>query len=466
MKKLSFFFTSIVLLFLTSCSTEEFENSNQNENSKKSSGRNSAKFAGDGAYDILGYGYNATGEYANSNSSGYQVIDLEKFKNEQAGRLITDNVFSQEYLEEYGENAEAYSKMVSTKVGATAGFSLFKKLISVTFSSSVSNTTTNKFDAKYIYGSYNLLIKQRRFRFNATPALLSDYLTPEFSSDLQNNSPAQIVNDYGTHVAVDIYTGAKLDVMFQSETTNQSREKAARVGVKVGVKSIFDANVDNDVDTSESNKNFSRKLSFKTRGGDPSKSLVGELNLDQANPKINISSWQNSSTPTNAVLVEFGSNGLIPLYEFIKDPVKKAQLKAYIDQYLIDNQVKLDYTNTANLVNGNFVRNPATNQIFFMFENKLRYIQSPMTLYGLFNITSGEIATVSPSNLSTVERGADLTPDNDLKQDNYTNKIYMREGNTLRYIPNIGIYNKYRFNNNAVKKINGTSGYTIGSDIF
>ena len=82
---------------------------------------------GDGAYDILGYGYNATGEYANSNSSGYQVIDLEKFKNEQAGRLITDNVFSQEYLEEYGENAEAYSKMVSTKVGATAGFSLFKK---------------------------------------------------------------------------------------------------------------------------------------------------------------------------------------------------------------------------------------------------------------------------------------------------------------------------------------------------
>ncbi|WP_184935562.1 hypothetical protein [Chryseobacterium cucumeris] len=38
MKKLSFFFTSIVLLFLTSCSTEEFENSNQNENSKKAQG--------------------------------------------------------------------------------------------------------------------------------------------------------------------------------------------------------------------------------------------------------------------------------------------------------------------------------------------------------------------------------------------------------------------------------------------
>ncbi len=100
-----------------------------------------------------------------------------------------------------------------------------------------------------------------------------------------------------------------------------------------------------------------------------------------------------------------------------------------------------------------------------MFENKLRYIQSPMTLYGLFNITSGEIATISPSHLSTVERGADLTPDNDLKQDIYTNKIYMREGNVLRYIPNLAVYNKYRFNNSAVKKIYGTSGYVIGSNI-
>ncbi|AZB24502.1 MAC/perforin domain-containing protein [Chryseobacterium bernardetii] len=465
MKKLSLLFSSIILLFATSCSMEEFENSASGGDLNNGSGRSSAKFAGDGAYDVLGYGYNATGEYANSNSAGYQVIDIERFKNEQAGRLITDNVFSQEFLEEYGEHAEAYSKMVSTKVGATAGFSLFKKLISVSFSSSVVNNTSNKFDAKYIYGSYNLLIKQRRFRFNATPTLLSDYLTPEFINDLQSNKPEQIVNDYGTHVAIDIFTGAKLDVMFQSETTNENREKAARVGVKVGVKKILDVDVQNNVDTSESDKNYSRKLTFKTRGGDPSKGLVGTLDLEIANPKINITNWQNSSTPANAVLVEFGSNGLIPLYEFIKDPVKKAEMKAYIDKYLIDNQVRLTYTNSANLVNGNFVRNPVTNQIFFMFENKLRYIQSPMTLYGLFNITSGEIATISPSHLSTVERGADLTPDNDLKQDIYTNKIYMREGNVLRYIPNLAVYNKYRFNNSAVKKIYGTSGYVIGSNI-
>lgn len=86
-----------------------------------------AKYAGDGVYDVLGHGYNATGEYANATASGFKVIDVERLKAEQSGRVISENTFFQEYNEEYGENAEAYSKMVSTKVDVTAGIPLFKK---------------------------------------------------------------------------------------------------------------------------------------------------------------------------------------------------------------------------------------------------------------------------------------------------------------------------------------------------
>lgn len=339
-KQILFCFSSLLMLLLASCSSEELNNE-VTENLKKSERSVAGKSAGDGIYDVLGHGYNAAGEYANSNSAGFKVIDVNRFQAEQPGRLITENIFSQEYIEEYGENAEAYSKMVSTKVDVTAGFKLFGQSIKAGFNSSVTNT--NKFDAKYIYGSYNLVIKQRRLRFNALPDMLGDYLTSEFIQDLQTKTPQQIVQDYGTHVTLDIYTGAKMDLMFQSETTNQDRERAARIGVKVGVGSIFDINVTNDVNTTESNKNYSRKLSYRTRGGDPSKGLVGEVNLEQTNPKINISNWQNSSTPSNSVLVDFGNKGLILIYDLVKDPTKKAQLKSYVDQYLIDNKVDLDY---------------------------------------------------------------------------------------------------------------------------
>ncbi|WP_374465519.1 MAC/perforin domain-containing protein [Chryseobacterium sp.] len=326
---------------MSSCSSEDLNPEVTPENSAKTNRLSAAKFAGDGIYDVLGHGYNVAGEYANATAAGFKVIDIDRFKVEQASRLISENTFSQEYTEEYGENAESYSKMVSTKVNATAGIPLFKKTLSVGFNSAV--TTNNKFEGKYIYGSYNLTIKQKRVRFNATTDMLGDYLTPEFAQDLQTKTPQQIVQDYGTHVAVDIYTGAKLDVLFQAETRSQSRDRAARIGVKVGMKDIFDVDVTNDVNTSESSMNYSKKLAYKTRGGDPSKGLVGDLNLDQTNPKINISNWQNRSNASNSVLVDFGNNGLVIIYDLVKDAAKKAQLKAYVDQYLIDNKVYMEF---------------------------------------------------------------------------------------------------------------------------
>jgi len=337
MKKQILFCVSLILmLFLSSCSTEELNNEViKSENSRFSTG---ARVPGDGLYDILGYGYNAAGEYANANSAGFQVIDVNRFKTEQPARLISENTFSQDYVEEYGENAQLYSNMISTKVGATG---LFKKALSLAVNGTI--TSSYKFDAKYIYGSYNLTIKQRRFRFNATTSLLSDYATPEFTEDLQSKTPQQIVADYGTHVAMDIYTGAKMDVMFQSETTNVNRENAARIGIKAGIKDIFDVDINNEINTTSSTMNYSKKLSYRTRGGDPSKGLVGDLDLQQTNSKVNIANWQNSSNISNAVLVDFGPNGLVLIYEFVKDAAKKAQLKAYVDQYLIDNRVVLEY---------------------------------------------------------------------------------------------------------------------------
>jgi hypothetical protein len=365
-KQFSFCISAILLLFVASCSTEELNNEATPENLNNLSRSAAGKTAGDGVYDVLGHGFNATGEYANANSAGFQVIDIAKLKAEQPARLVAENVATQEYKEEYGENAESYSKMVSTKVGVTAGFPLFKKILSASFNLSVTNN--NKFDAKYIYGSYNLTIKQKRLRFNSTADALSNYLTPEFTQDLQTKTPQQIVNDYGTHVLMDIYTGAKMDILFQSETNNENREYAARVGVKVGVAAIFDANVDNDVNTSSSTKNYSKKLSYKTRGGDPSKGLMGELNLEQGNPKINFANWQNSSTPNNSVLVDFANNGLFLIYDFVKDPAKKAQLKAYVDQYLIDNQAALDFTTS--MLYG--YKNDASSDHYFSFETNLQ----------------------------------------------------------------------------------------------
>ncbi|MFK8297035.1 MAC/perforin domain-containing protein [Capnocytophaga cynodegmi] len=412
-------------------------------------------------YNYLGSGYDVTGDYANANSTAGQVIDIEKFKKDYSTRLLVEKSLSQSYVEEYGENAMEYSRKISNKVGLSGSF--FKGLLTASFS--YSTTTNNKFDARYIYGSYDFIIKQKRLKLNVPVSVLVNYLTDDFKQDLYIFNAEEIVSLYGTHVLVDIYIGAKMDIKFQSETTNQSREYASRVGVKVGVKSVFDAEVSSDLDLNDSKSNFNKKLSYRTRGGDPSIGLVGQINLDRESPRLNLSNWQNSVTPENSVLVDFGSRGLVKIYDLIPDLLKKQQVKQYVDNYLNKNQIEVEYSNPLGLKNGDFVRNRNTGEVFFIFEGTLRYIESPDTLFGLFNMSESVIRNVEPRSLTGMLRGKNLSPDNDLRQDVATWKIYLREGRYLRHILNKFVYDKYRFNDSAIRRIYGTSGYQIGNPI-
>jgi hypothetical protein len=338
-KKITFSALTFLLMFTVSCSDESnTELELQTSNETTSINRSLTGKPGDGAYDVLGAGYDVTKEFANANSAGFQIIDIVKFKTEQAGRLIEELTYSSEYKEVYGENALSYAKVLSKKTNSTSTNVVYGQTVSSTFTQNTS--ATNKFEGKYIYGSYSLEIKQKRLRFNTTIDLLKEYLTPEFVADLQQKTPQEITRDYGTHVLLDIYTGAKLNVLYQSETGSLDRALAARAGVKSSVGTVFNLDVNNDVDQSYSNNNYNRKISYNTRGGNPSKSLIGTINLEKTPVQtLNITDWQNSVDVSNSVLIDIAPNGLVYIYDLISDPVKKAQIKKYVDQYLIDNSV-------------------------------------------------------------------------------------------------------------------------------
>ncbi|WP_159479313.1 MAC/perforin domain-containing protein [Chryseobacterium sp. 18068] len=338
MKKLFFLsLSTMMMMSVISCSTEttdEIPNEKIIENVEdwdhiQLSITDSSKQLG--KYNALGYGYNVLGEYANENSTTLKIIDTDKFKSEHHQRLSEENVLSHEYTENYGEDAAAYLKMISKKVSATQQFRVYGKTIP--FSSAI--LSNKKYDPRFIYGNYNYIVKQKRFRLNESNELLSNYLTSNFSKDLEEKTAEQIVQKYGTHVAVDIYTGSIIDMIFQAKTTNSDRENAARIGVKTV------AGTDNEIDTQSASKNYEKKLFYKTRGGDKSLAIAGIFNLEKITPTINFYNWQSTSTMENAVLVDFGDNGLIFLYDLVKDPAKKAELKLYIDQYINKNQVVL-----------------------------------------------------------------------------------------------------------------------------
>ncbi len=334
MKKFIFIFS---VLLAASCTDDTLieETKVAEASAIKDSLNLSTQRAGDGAFDLLGYGFNATGDYANANSAGGQVINISLLNSQQPDRVVIEFPYSQVYTEIYGEDAKKYSQIVTGKVFSDPTIGLFTGTLDF------SNTTTSTYDSKYIFGSYNKTIYQKRLRLNRTPLQLQQFLTPTFLNDLTTQTPAQLVANYGTHVTTDIYTGAKLEVLFRSQTFNFNRDIAAKAMVKSGFNSLFDATVNNDAAIKENDRNFDRQVWYKTRGGNPNIGLSGTTNLNQAPQKLNFSNWQSSSTAANSVLVDFAPNGIKLIYEFIANPPKKAEVKAYVDQYLINKKVSL-----------------------------------------------------------------------------------------------------------------------------
>lgn len=127
------------------------------ENNIRKSNSQSVMSAGDRLYDILGYGYNVNGEYGNSSSTTFQVLDIAALKSGFSGRVEEDLTKLQDARLVSGENAASYTKGLSSHITATfsTGVSLFKQTIKASFNDSSST------DSKYIYASYYHIIKQK-----------------------------------------------------------------------------------------------------------------------------------------------------------------------------------------------------------------------------------------------------------------------------------------------------------------
>lgn len=332
MKKF-FKISALILVVLSSCKKLN------NDSDLPSNSQNQLKvyYAGDNLWDLLGYGYDATGEYARTISAKAKVIDPVALKLDYDDRVIPDLSSSQFPLIVTSNNALDYSNQLTFKVADTVNVKLFKGSLSSSF------TNSNSFSTRYIYATYYNQIQKKRFRFNASINLLKNYLAQTFVDDVTNQSPSYIVANYGTHVMTDIILGARLEIKYQTETNNTNKTLAAEAGLGLGVQNVFGINIGVSSNQSIVNNNFSQKLNYKAFGGDNSISLVGQIDLNSNNiPPINVSDWQASITQENSVLIDFGGdNSLIPIYEFVSDPIKKEDLRNYINQYQIDNQIKL-----------------------------------------------------------------------------------------------------------------------------
>lgn len=324
MKRLLLFLLPILLF---GCSEELIIGNDIPESTDQIQSRSS----GDGKYDVLGYGYDVTYEYFNASpqSMKAQVIDVDAYvKN---GEAWDYNLNPSSYGEMIvGSTAQDFVSQMTSHGDIKIGADVFTGSLEANFS------TYYEYSSKYSIAQYFMYIRQKQIYLNAATSELIPYLTSKFKEDLQTKSSTYIIAHYGTHVLTNNVLGARLTVTYRSLVTSETSAKreTVKAGCSSNILSVFQINVNESYRDSLITKNKEQLLIYKTEGGDPSKALVGTLNLDSSvTPQVNISSWQNSCNTSNMVLIDAIPGTVIPLYEFVSDATKRNELKLAIEEY-------------------------------------------------------------------------------------------------------------------------------------
>ncbi len=283
----------------------------------------SQRSAGDQDLDLLGFGYDAEGNYADENYARGKIIDVEKIRSNFSNRIEVGILSSQGTQENFAENSKTYVENIRKNINVDTKLLLFKSELRSSF------TNFDSTDTKYSYASVDKLIIRKKLAVHMDLGeIRENYLTSNFLHDCEIMSPQQIINQYGTHVLTDITLGGKLKVVYRSEINSTDKKNKVHIGLKAGTFKVFGLGIaiSGGVDYNESDliQNKNQSLIYKAIGGDPSINIGGSLNYSQPNPTIDITSWQNSVTLGNSHLISIGQNGLIPIYDLI--PGEKGDL--------------------------------------------------------------------------------------------------------------------------------------------
>ena len=331
MKKL-FLFMSWVMLILSGCADEDIIERNSPSFPQSVNTRS----AGDGVYDILGYGYDITGPYLDTKSSRAIVFDTNKLL--EKGLITPYKLEESRFRYSSGKDVIDFTTNMSSSLQmSTPG--ILKVIGGASLNIAFGGNSHYNSDYSFAYCTQQYI--DSRYRISeADINVLKTCLTKQFIERLSTYTPEQIVEEYGTHVLKDIYLGAKFEVYYMAKSTSSSKKESINAGLGASLFSLFKMDGKFQYDESLAITNKEQSLYDFTIGGDPAVGVQGSLNPENS-PSIDIGKWMasvKSSTP-KFIDVDNNSQSFIPIYELVTDPTKKQTLKAYIDNYIKSKEV-------------------------------------------------------------------------------------------------------------------------------
>ncbi|WP_025143654.1 MAC/perforin domain-containing protein [Pedobacter jeongneungensis] len=285
-------------------------------------------------FNFLGFGYDVTDKFNDLSSVRANVVDISAYDADRKYNVVSIRGTESSWRTIQAESAVDLSTKFSNSYNTTKGLKLFGNTINQVFPG------TDATDKKYVYGHYSYYMIWKVYKFYYEQSV-NNFLTADFKRDITLLSAQELVNKYGTHVLTNIKIGSKFDVVYQAEAPQNERRGAIIMeGLRYTLKRTFGlptGYLDEPI-LRNLNDNTSAQIYYSSTGGD-----ISKLKPETINNRVivNLNNWVASTTEDKATFIGASDDGLAPLYSFIDNAAKKAEVKAYLDQYYAAKTVKL-----------------------------------------------------------------------------------------------------------------------------
>jgi len=311
--------------------------------------------------EVLGSGYNVTGNYADVADVKAVVLDLALL---QASNLLRQVQYERAtYHVVSGEDSHEYQRSLSAKLKMKySGFG-FSGALKTSFKQ-------DRYESRhYSFATVQSVIRKHGLRvaLSVTPEELRGFLTPPAASAINDPSvdSEYIFETFGTHVLTGIIVGGRLDFSTSANMSFERQNRSMDVYARASFKSIFasasiQAEATDDLSWSEYSATEEKHL--EVYGG---RSEYGQYIMNEGVYE----SWIES-IDENSVFMDFESTGLLGIWELADDAARRSELEAAWTTYAEAHGITL-------LAAGRIVSNFAEDQGGWLFYDASGTAQIP-----------------------------------------------------------------------------------------
>ena len=274
---------------------------------------------GIGGRSTLGRGYDVFANYADPLDVTRPVLDYDALVS--AGLIDAFETSTSRFEVFEGSSLEEFSRQMSATAKVSGSSGPFSGSVEASFAQGTRSRM------EYSYASLQFLNLKRQLQILETqPEELRAFLTGVARRDIDDASFSAdtLLDEYGTHVLLDVLLGGRLDYSMASDLSDVSSDLSLGVAIQASYKGVVQsgsASLESalDVEVREVEENSS----FQTiaRGG--RSEIVGNTLTEER-----VDAWLET-IDAEPVLVAFSDNRpMIPLWELASDPARAEEIEA------------------------------------------------------------------------------------------------------------------------------------------